>query len=589
MNVLLIFPPFGMVQAPHLAIPALSAYLWKAKIDVTVLDANIEFLHYFLTKKRVEDGYKFAEERILELNGKSSLTSIEELQYMLLCSLLFIPKKLINTDIVFDTNENYPLEHKPLAVNATLTAASASFFPERIDVKPFVETIKYYPQTNKFSIDNLVDSAKNPGIFAGFFEKILSDSINKKTPDIIGISVAFDDQINAALLCAKAARQLVPNAHIVLGGSFISNSMTRISNKRIFELVDSLVIGEGEVPLKCLAEEINSGHPDFSKVPGLIYLDGRDIRKNPSVPPIKMCSLPIPDFGSFDFNRYTMPKHLMGLPFRSSRGCPWNKCYFCNTGCLNANHFDQAPADYMYNTIKSIADKTGASYFNFADNATDPIVLEQFSRMVCDNKLNIRWTTSLRLDKNVTLERCQLYRLAGCTNVFFGLESYNDRLLKIINKGTTVKLINHALSNASWAGIYVYAYMMVGLPTETEDEAQKGNMEIKKIIKEGVVSKAIYNPLLLYPGSSYYSNPAQYGIRNIKIPKGCDLDCVVYEYKIDGMPRTRSWELAVEFTYNEQTKFRQKEIDLGNGKTLKTNHNLQKIFHRLTHIPDFWL
>ena len=589
MSLLLIFPPFGMLQTPHLAIPALSAYLSSAGVEVSVLDANIEFLHYFLTRKRVEEGRKFAEEKMQELNSAASLTLFDQLQYMNLCSLSLIPNEVFNTDIVFDTTKTCPLEYKPLAVHSTLAAASAPFFPERIDVKLLVETVKYYPHKSKFTVDDLVDSVKRPRIFAGFFERILPDIINKKTPDIIGISVAFDDQINAALLCAGTARKLAPDAHIVLGGSFVSNNMSRISNKRIFELVDSLVIGEGEIPLKRLTEEIGSGHPDFSRVPGLIYPDGKKILRNPVAPPIKTDSLPIPDFSSFNFDRYTMPIHLMGVPFRSSRGCPWNKCYFCNTNCLKINHYEQASADYMYNAISTMADKTGADYFNFADNATDPEVLEQFSRRVIDNKLNIRWTTSLRLDKNITLERCQLYRVAGCTNLFFGLESYNDRLLKIANKGTTVKSIDSALSNASWAGIYIYVYMMVGLPTETEDEAYKNYQEILKLINKGVISKAIYNSLFLYPGSLYYSNPSLYGIRNARIPEGCDLDCIIYDYETDGMTRERSRDLAAEFSCNGQARFQQKEINLSDGKTLSLKHDLEQISRRLDHTPLFWL
>jgi radical SAM superfamily enzyme YgiQ (UPF0313 family) len=173
--------------------------------------------------------------------------------------------------------------------------------------------------------------------------------------------------------------------------------------------------------------------------------------------------------------------------------------------------------------------------------------------------------------------------------LFFGLETYNERLLKIANKGTTVKSIGSALANASWAGIYVYAYLMIGFPTETEGEAYEDYYKTQKLIKEKVVSKAIYNPLLLYPGSMYYSHPSRYGIRNAKAPEGSDLDCLIYEYETDGMTREKTWDLTCVFTFNGGMKFKQREMDLRGGKTLTFKHDLDRIFKRLSVMPSLWV
>ena len=136
---------------------------------------------------------------------------------------------------------------------------------------------------------------------------------------------------------------------------------------------------------------------------------------------------------------------------------------------------------------------------------------------------------------------------AGCSTISLGLETFSDRLLKVINKGTDIKTINSALSNLSWAGIYTLASFIVGLPTETEEEAIKSHRNVIELQKKGLINKTLFNFLVLCPLSEFYKNPEEYGIFDIKSPEKWDLDGPISDFKVGGMTRQKAQELASLF------------------------------------------
>jgi len=552
-NVLLIFPPISFSQAPHPAIPALAAYLRRQGIEVACLDANIEFFHHFLTPRNIAGGREHAEERFLELNEKHLKTADEKYEYFFLYSILAFPGDVADSEIALSNTVPYTLARKQKAFELSLFTASAPFFPEYIETQTTINTVKYHPRGNRYSTGDIFRSLGGEGIFSGYFEKILPSAVGGKDFDVVGISVAFDDQLHAAFHCAKAVRRLLPHAHITMGGTYITAGMAQIRERKVFDYVDSLVVEDGEEPLAALVREVASGRPEFRKVPSLIYREGDEICRNPVKPPIPLESLPCPDYLVFPLERYTVAKKDMGMPFRTSRGCYWGRCAYCRTGGTSFCGFEQSSAEQMFKNLLSISESTGVTYFNFADNVTDPPVLNDFSRMLFDSGKQIRWTTSLRLDKSVTMERCINFRKAGCTNLTFGLETINPRLLPLIDKGISLETAQKTLSNAAWAGFLTVAFMMVGLPTETEEEARFYNGKLRELITGGLIEGYIYNPLLLIPGSRYYHDPDRYGIAAISRPEGQDLEGTVADYEAPGMSRKTAWRLSHEFCFSEQS------------------------------------
>ena len=59
---------------------------------------------------------------------------------------------------------------------------------------------------------------------------------------------------------------------------------------------------------------------------------------------------------------------------------------------------------------------------------------------------------------------------AGCIRMKVGLESGNDRILRLMKKRINVKEIRNAISKIKGINIPITSYIMIGMPTETTDE-----------------------------------------------------------------------------------------------------------------------
>ena len=558
MKLLLTVPPIAITNTPLLAVPTLSAYLKPKGIEVVTFDANLEFYYYLLTEEKILNGRLHAKERYSKLKSKKNLTDNEKKRLFYYQELLKTPESILNEEIIFNRDKKTTVNEVYRALQPALTAATVQWPSELIEIQA---NINYAGYTNfkfdKYSTKELIESAQNAGIFNDFFEDIFVPLLKKEMPDIVGISVSFDHQIHAAFLCARIIKETIPSVYVTLGGSFVSSSMANLSNSQVFNLFDSLVIGDGEIPLEKLSKELESEKPDVSNVPGLIYYDGKRISKNSSAPLIPLESLPFPDFSDYRLEHYIFPfKNHTAFSFRSSRGCYWGRCRFCRMKTDFFGCFMQASPEYIFEAINHISETTGGTFVCFNDSSTSPRTIADVSRMFIDRKVNnLKWMTSFRADKDVTLERCMQFSSAGCVKIFIGIETYNDRLLRIINKGTSVKIINSVLSNLSWAGLYTEAALIVGLPSETKEEAYRSNEEIRKLQKKGLINKVIYNYLALCPLSEFYSNPDKYGIRDMVVPENWDLDGNIYNFKTDGMSRADAKKLAYLFSINPPDQF----------------------------------
>ena len=60
-------------------------------------------------------------------------------------------------------------------------------------------------------------------------------------------------------------------------------------------------------------------------------------------------------------------------------------------------------------------------------------------------------------------------RRAGCTRVYFGIESGNDDVLRLMNKRTTATEARDAVEAAHRAGLEVGAFFILFYPGETDD------------------------------------------------------------------------------------------------------------------------
>jgi len=547
-GMMLIIPPISSPTRPYPSVPQLTGFLRKNGIPVTPLDANIAFWHAVFTGSRLQDGEEYALYRLKELDGLPQLSFTEMVEYLSLArsgAILEHFGRDLFTEYI-ERKRVIPNELQGSILDAASRLIFGPYFPESIRYN--YEDMQYAPRGNPYSSEDLLAMAEEKGLFGSFFENYLRPYLAEDPPRVVGLSVVFPGHIVPALRIARAIRTLSPKTHIVFGGPFVMFHLSRVLHNKFFRYMDSMVVGDGEIPLLQLYETLGEEKPNFARVPGLIYLERGERRYNP-----ESVHLPLeevyPEYRDFAPEDYYRKKGDAFAFFRLSRGCSWAKCAFCRTKSTLISAYQEGDPDLFFEQVRRYSQETGAIFFPFTDDEASPELVEHFARRVIQERLPVEWSINMRMDKKLTLERCLLFREAGCVNLILGLESFHDRILKLVKKGITVPLIEQVLSNVSWAGLRAGIYMIVGLPSETLEEAEYSFSRIFSYCSKGDVNYVFYSPYQVLTDSCVGQNPQEYGIRNLNLPRGLDLDPPNVWFEGEGMTRRESFGLLQRYTW----------------------------------------
>ena len=290
-----------------------------------------------------------------------------------------------------------------------------------------------------------------------YFEKQL-----KKKPGLVGISCTTSTWTDAVPL-AKSAKE--SGATVIAGGPGPSSLKEKILQN--FDFVDAVVVGEAERNIVEIAERTENGK-SFDGIKGVIFRRGKSIVANKPMPLIEdLDSLPFPDRDCVDLISY--PNAFSVL---SSRGCPYN-CVFCFKPVHGRAFRARSPKnvvdeiEFLLENYPRVA-RMIENKINFADDVFN-FNLKRAKR-IADEIINRRLGIKISFDngfhaRNVDLELFQKIKQAGCTNLFFGIESGSAPVLKRLGKGITPEIARNAVMLAKKAGIEkVGAHFVIGLP-----------------------------------------------------------------------------------------------------------------------------
>jgi anaerobic magnesium-protoporphyrin IX monomethyl ester cyclase len=235
---------------------------------------------------------------------------------------------------------------------------------------------------------------------------------------------------------------------------------------------DVAVIGEGEQTMLELVNQFEKGG-DFSKIKGIAYIDkdtGQVMRTSLRSLVVDIDVLPPPSRGLFDNCSYK--KYYSGrfgyktTAIMTSRGCPFT-CDFCSKPVFGNELRSRSAAKVVDEIEESIS--LGYNRIWFAD---DCFTLNRKRLIeVCDEilkrGLKIGWECLSRVD-TLDSETADKMKQAGCVRMFFGIESGNDSILKIMKKQITTKQAYNAAQICQKKGIKAGAFFIIGYPGENE-------------------------------------------------------------------------------------------------------------------------
>lgn len=196
----------------------------------------------------------------------------------------------------------------------------------------------------------------------------------------------------------------------------------------------------------------------------------------------------------------------------SSRGCPY-RCTFCSQPPNRADYRTRSGKNIV-DEMEEIYDDYNGQYSFVCDTMTinKNNVLEMCSEIL-ERKMNVHWLANTRVNV-IDEEMLSKMAEAGCTDLFFGVESGNDRIRNdVVHKNITDAQIRKAMHLCWKYGIQSNIFMMLGFPTETMKEVedsinypvqtgadimgihitwpQPGSPLYDQAIKEGLVSKSV--------------------------------------------------------------------------------------------------
>lgn len=575
-DILLINPPFGSINGPAISLPVLVSYLLKQGINVSAIDLSNRFYGALLTVKNIQSGLSHIEKRFVELNPKKRLLFSEMVEYEKIVNLFGEKEKFSSEFNELLSNhadlEYIRKENSTDFVSLLIQLTTIKNFPEIIEFAPRLKKTNHY---GKYASADLIEATCDRNFYTRIFEEILyADLLDMDAPPLVGISVSFNDQVIPAFQCAGIIKKKWPDTHITLGGSFVSIHFREISNPRIFEAVDSLVLDEGEVPLERLCREILSGKPNLRSIPNLITCrDGKICHTKQEPHPKGQLSFTA-DYSLFDLEHYLFSPDNIIIPFCLSRGCKWRKCAFCRTDIPVFHNYCRPSPQALYEQLVALVRKHGAKIISFSSAFSEPEVLEHISKRLLEDKIHIRWVASTRLSNDFTKDLCALFRDAGCVRLSFGIESFSDRILALMKKGIHAKQIEKVITGIDGV-IPLFLLMIVGFPTETEREARDGFEKLQYFMGRKLITGYNYNVFNMTYGSDIWNNPQKYHITDIHWLNENDLFPNVVYFDSPGMSREKVAMLCELFRSNSG-KENITEVK-SPGKKVLLRYDLEKI------------
>ena len=154
----------------------------------------------------------------------------------------------------------------------------------------------------------------------------------------------------------------------------------------------------------------------------------------------------------------------------ATRGCVYN-CNFCDRVTFGRK-FRKRSISNVIHEVMELKNKYGIEQIRFCD---DCITLDRkwFLNLCVElYRADMKWTCMSRADL-LDPEMLSLMQTAGCQEIFFGFESGSNRMLKAMNKRSTVDKYIKAIKMCRDAGIKSCAYILFGFPVENEESVEE--------------------------------------------------------------------------------------------------------------------
>ncbi len=302
-------------------------------------------------------------------------------------------------------------------------------------------------------------------------------------------------------------KQVKPEVFVVVGGQVIADYEFILQTCN----VDVLVQAEGDVTLPKLIGALE-GDGEWKKIPGIIYLENGNVIHTEPERPVRLDDLPGYNLKNIKIGKYqtAVPSYFVvdecsrklkekGFKYLSiflARGCPYN-CFFCYRHLKGYRTYSRQRLETILESLK----ESGFSFFSFSDECLTGN--KKNLKEVCGlaKKHDLYWVANARSD-HLNDDILSMMKSHNCVGVQVGVESFDDRMLAVMNKKTTPQQNIDAMNLLYRYGLRTVLQLVIGAPGEnrrTLFNTRRGMWSC--YFPTDTIACAILNP---YPGSPAY-------------------------------------------------------------------------------------
>ncbi len=293
-------------------------------------------------------------------------------------------------------------------------------------------------------------------------------------PDVVGLStLSFESRTMHAV--ARAAKEWNPECRVVVGGPHGSMFYDYILKD---EVVDAVVVGEGEGPWKALVRAwANGGEARGIEGVAVRSHDGEgdggiDYTAAPVIEDLD--TLPMPAWDLVDIEGYARRPNMNSMLARprymavmTSRACPYG-CLYCHA--LFGRGFRPRSPDHVYEEMRRLRRDFGVEEFHIVDDVFN--LKKERAHAICDRiiegglDVRLAFPNGLRGDL-MDRELIDHLKRAGCYSMTYAIETASPRLQKLLRKNMDLERLRQVIDWSDKAGVVTKGFFMLGFPTET--------------------------------------------------------------------------------------------------------------------------
>ena len=334
--------------------------------------------------------------------------------------------------------------------------------------------------------------------------------LHRKRIYAVGLSAMSGYQIKSALEVAKFIKDLDRGIPIIWGGV---HPTLMPSDTLQNEFIDFVVLGDGEETFTELLKNLGSLE-NYKHIKGIGYKKNGKIIVNESCGFADLNKFPMPNYKLININDYI----ISGLfPVFTSRGCP-HRCGFCYNVAFNFRKHRAIEPENVLPHIEFLVKNPRISTIQLLDDNffADPQRAAEICELIIRKGISIKLTSGCRADYlyRFSMDYLKLLRKAGFVEMYVGVESGSEKILRDIKKDITVPQVLEVNKKLKEVGITARFGFMAGFPTETIDDVKDTVKLINQLLNDNPSAYITQLMLVtLYPGMELFEIAKGYGFK----------------------------------------------------------------------------